>query len=334
MSNPPSRPLVGVIAKLFNVEQKEVPVVCSGLLMPIKIASIVKRTTLIKRMAVVAFAATTLTGLSHAAPLESNAPQPSKQLTMQSTGNTIFITGGGSGIGRELALRFNHLGNTVIVSGRRIAPLQETIAGRKNMHAIELDVDNPDEINAVAQRVVAEYPKINILINNAGIMRYEDLSRKSDLHDAQAQMTTNLLGPIRLTNALVDHLKARPNAAIVNVSSGLAFVPRADAAVYSATKAAIHSYTVSLREQLKDRVKVVELIPPALRTELTPGQSGREGYMPLDQFIDEVMEQFLQQPTPNEIVVERARVQRLAEREGRFDQVFDRINASAAQQRR
>jgi len=253
---------------------------------------------------------------------------------MQTTGNTILITGGGSGIGRELAWRFNDLGNTVIVTGRRLQPLQETIAGRKNMHAMELDVADPAAIGAFAQRVVAAYPDLNVLINNAGIMRYEDLSTPSDLRDAQAQITTNLLGPIRLNNALIDHIKRRPYPVVVNVSSGLAFVPRADAAIYSATKAAVHTYTVALRHQLDGQVKVIELVPPAIQTELTPGQSTREGYMPLNAFIDEVMTLFRQQPTPDEIVVERARLQRLAEREGRFDQVFERINSRAAEQRR
>lgn len=253
---------------------------------------------------------------------------------MQTTGNTILITGGGSGIGRELALRFNDLGNTVIVTGRRLQPLQETIADRQNMHALELDVDDPAAINEFARRVVAEHPNLNVLINNAGIMRYEDLGTASDLRDAEAQVTTNLLGPIRLNNALIEHLKSRLNPVVVNVSSGLAFVPRADAAVYSATKAAVHAYTMSLRHQLDGQVKVIELVAPALQTELTPGQSTREGYMPLDDFIDEVMTLFRQQPTPDEIVVERARLQRLAEREGRFDQVFDRINSRAAEQRR
>lgn len=255
------------------------------------------------------------------------------QPTMHASGNTILITGGGSGIGRELALRFNDLGNTVIVAGRRLQPLQEVISGRQNMYAAELDVTDPQAIDAFARQVVREHPQLNILVNNAGIMRFDNPGAAGDLADAQAQVATNLLGPIRLTNALIEHLKARPNPAVVNVSSGLGFVPRPDAAVYSATKAAVHSYSVSLREQLKGRVKVVELIPPAVQTELTPGQSVREGYMPLDLFIDEVMALFGQQPTPDEIVVERARVLRWAERDGRFRQVLDRLADAATQQR-
>lgn len=256
------------------------------------------------------------------------------QPLLRASGNTILITGGGSGIGRELALRLNASGNTVIVTGRRPQALQQTIAGRQNMYAMELDVDDPASIQAFAQRVVAEHPALNVLFNNAGIMRYEDLSTGGDLRDAEAQITTNLLGPIRLTNALIDHLKGQVDPAILNVSSGLAFVPRADAAVYSATKAAIHIYTMGLRQQLAGRVKVLELVAPAIQTALTPGQSSRDGYMPLAAFIDEVMDLLAEQPGPDEIVVERARVQRLAEREGRFEQVFERINAAAIQQHR
>jgi len=246
---------------------------------------------------------------------------------MKTTGNTILITGGGSGIGRELALRFNALGNTVIVAGRRKDALEETIAGRNRMHAIALDVEDPDAITAFARRVVADHPALNVLINNAGIMRREDLTRTRDLRDAEQTIVANLLGPIRLTNALIDHLAGRPNAAIVNVSSGLAFVPLSGTPTYSATKAAIHSYTVSLREQLKGKVEIIELAPPAVQTELTPGQSTREGYMPLGQFIDEVMALFRQEPTPREILVERVNFLRWAERDGRFDQAVEMLSA-------
>ncbi len=247
-------------------------------------------------------------------------------LTMQASGNTILITGGGSGIGRELARRFHDQGNTVIVAGRRLEPLQGTIDGRPRMHAMLLDLEQPDAVEDFARRLTAEHPGLNVLINNAGIMRVEDLSTRRALDDAEETIVTNLLGPIRLTNALVDHLVAQPGATIVNVSSGLAFVPRADAATYSASKAAIHSYTVSLRHQLRGRAKVIELAPPGVQTELNPGQSTRDGFMPLQAFIDEVMGQFAQQPVPDEILVERVNFQRLAEREGRFDAAMERIN--------
>lgn len=250
---------------------------------------------------------------------------------MKTTDNTILITGGGSGIGRELALRFNDLGNTVIVTGRRMQSLEETIADRKNMYALALDVNDPAAINVFAKQVGAEHPRLNVLINNAGVMRYEGLNTARGLSDAEAQITTNLLGPIRLTNALVDHLKRQANPVVINMSSGLAFVPRADAGTYSATKAAFHSYTLSLREQLKGEVKVIEIVPPGIQTELTPGQSNREGYMPLHDFIDEVMTIFMQQPMPDEIVVQRAAFLRWAEREGRFEQAFKTVNASTTQ---
>jgi uncharacterized oxidoreductase len=153
-----------------------------------------------------------------------------------------------------------------------------------------------------------------VLINNAGIMRMEPLEHSRNLGDAEATITTNLLGPIRLINALVEHLGAQPNAAIVNVSSGLAFVPLVITPTYSATKAAIHSYTISLREVLKGKIEVIELVPPAVQTELTPGQSSREGYLPLTDFIDEVITLFQQQPTPGEILVQRVGFLRMPKR--------------------
>lgn len=194
------------------------------------------------------------------------------------------------------------------------------------MHAMLLDVSDADDIAAFARRLVAAHPTVNVLVNNAGIMRSEDITAARDLGDAETTIATNLLGPIRLTDALVDHLAAQPNGAIVNVSSGLAFVPLTRAAAYSASKAAIHSYTLSLRHELQGRVKVVELVPPAVQTELTPGQSTREGYMPLDDFMGEVMGQFRQSPVPDEILVQRAHFQRLAEREDRFQATLERIN--------
>ncbi|MCD1586675.1 SDR family oxidoreductase [Halomonas sp. IOP_14] len=238
----------------------------------------------------------------------------------------MLITGGGSGIGRELALRFNALGNTVIVAGRRMETLEETIAGQQNMHAMVIDVEDSEDIAAFAKRVVAEHPNLNVLINNAGIMRREDLTSTHDLIDAEQTVVTNLLGPIRLTNALTDHLVSQPDATIVNVSSGLAFVPLSGTPTYNATKAAIHSYTISLREQLKGKVELIELAPPAVQTELTPGQSTREGYMPLDDFIDEVMTLFQQNPTPKEILVENVNFLRWAERDGHFDEVVEMLN--------
>jgi uncharacterized oxidoreductase len=252
---------------------------------------------------------------------------------MKQTGNTLLVTGGGSGIGEALAQRFHDQGNTVIVAGRRRDALERACAGRERLHAMELDVESADGVADFASRVLAEHPSLNVLVNNAGIMRFESLDRSRDLADAEATVTTNLLGPIRLTNALIDHLVTQPDAAIVNVTSGLAFVPLVATPTYNATKAAIHSYTIAMREALKGRVEVIELAPPAVQTGLTPGQESRAGYMPLDSFIDEVMTLFARQPTPQEILVERVGFQRFAEAEGRFDETLARLNEMATKAR-
>jgi len=252
---------------------------------------------------------------------------------MKPTGNTVLVTGGGSGIGAALAQRLHDAGNIVIVAGRRLEALQRACAGRVGMHAMALDIDSAAAIDAFAAGLVAAHPALNVVLNNAGIMRFEALDTRRDLADAEATITTNLLGPIRLTNALVDHLAAQPDAALVNVTSGLAFVPLLSTPTYNATKAAMHSYTIALREVLKGKVEVIELAPPAVQTGLTPGQESRPGYMPLAEFIDEVMALLSRQPTPPEILVERVRFLRDAEAEGRFDATVKQLNAFASQAR-
>lgn len=245
---------------------------------------------------------------------------------MEISGNTILITGGGSGIGRALAHRFNDLGNAVIVTGRHMAPLTETIGERKHMSAYLLDVEDPSAIKSFASSLLGDHPGLNVIINNAGVMRYEDMTSARDLGDAETMVMTNLLGPIRMIDAFVSHLAGQPGSAIVTLSSGLAFVPMIAAPTYNATKAAIHSYSLSLREQLRGKVEVIEMIPPAVQTDLTPGQATRDGYLPLETFVDQVMAKFRQQPTPEEIVVERARILRDAEREFRFQAVMKAVN--------
>jgi len=252
---------------------------------------------------------------------------------MKSSGNIILITGGGSGIGEALAHRFHDSGNTVIIAGRRQDALDAAAHGRANIHTMTIDVESAEGVADFAKRVVAVYPALNVLINNAGIMRFEVLDRSRDLADAEATITTNLLGPIRLTNALIDHLVGQPDAAIVNVTSGLAFVPLISTPTYNATKAAIHSYTIAMRAALAGKVEVIELAPPAVQTGLTPGQETREGYQPLDEFADEVMTLFAQQPTPPEILVQRVAFLRNAEREARFDATLQQLNHFARQAR-
>ena len=252
---------------------------------------------------------------------------------MKQTGNTILVTGGGSGIGQSLAQRLHDAGNTVIVAGRRKDALESAIAGRPNMHALTLDIESADGLADFSDRLLKAYPDLNVVINNAGIMRFEDLTKTHDLTDAEDTITTNLLGPIRLINALTDHLVKQQNAAIINVTSGLAFVPLTTTPTYNATKAAIHSYTIALREVLKGKVEVIELAPPAVQTGLTPGQETRPGYQPLDDFSDEVMALLSQQPTPPEILVERVRFLRFAEANGQFDDTLVKLNAFAAKAR-
>lgn len=248
---------------------------------------------------------------------------------MKTTGNTILITGGGSGIGRALAHRFHERGDFVLVAGRRRETLEETIDGRERMAAFTVDVNDARSISGFAETVVDRHPELNILINNAGIMRGEDLTEARDLGDAEATIETNLLAPIRLVNAFVSHLKRTPDSAIVNVTSGLAFVPLVATPTYSASKAAMHSYTIALREQLRGKIEIIELAPPAVQTELTPGQSTRVGYMPLDDYADEVMSLFAQTPTPEEILVERVKFLRNAEAEGRFAETVAALNSAA-----
>jgi uncharacterized oxidoreductase len=246
---------------------------------------------------------------------------------MQIRGNTILITGGGSGIGRALAKAFHAGGNQVIIAGRRKNLLDETVAANPGIKAAVLDVGNGDAIRSFAEQLKVGFPALNVVIHNAGIMKPESLPNGA-IADAEATVATNLLGPIRLTAALLPLLLKQPNAAIMTVSSGLAFVPMAMTPTYCATKAAIHSYTQSLRYQLRDTsVQVLELIPPFVQTELTgPRQAKDPNAMPLKDFIAETMNILKTSPDMTEICVERVKPLRHAEANGGYDAFFKKFN--------
>jgi uncharacterized oxidoreductase len=246
---------------------------------------------------------------------------------MKTTGNTVLITGGGSGIGRGLAEAFHALGNHVIIAGRRQQALDQTTAANPGMTSLALDVGDPASIRSFAAELGARYPSLNVLINNAGIMRFEMLrAQPADLAGAEAIVTTNLLGPIRLTAALLPLLENQPYSAIMNVTSGLAFVPMAPTPTYCATKAALHSYTESLRYQLREStIEVIELIPPYVATHLLNGAADPRA-MPLDKFIAEVMEILKTQPAVTEICVENVKRLRFAAGSGHYDSIFRGLN--------
>ena len=250
---------------------------------------------------------------------------------MQVTGNTILITGGGRGIGRGLAEAFHAEGNQVIIAGRGEKALEGTASANPGMKAVVVDITEGDAIVRFAKQVERDYPALNVVILNAGIMRTE-LVQSGRLADAEAIVATNLLGPIRLTAALLPMLLSKPRAEIMTVSSGLAFVPLAVTPTYCATKAAIHSYTQSLRYQLQHTsVDVLELIPPYVQTELLgPGQLTDPNALPLKDFISETMNILKHSAEVTEICVERVEPLRRAEASGNYDTFYKTFNDRAA----
>lgn len=247
---------------------------------------------------------------------------------MKTTGNTILITGGNSGIGRALAEAFHRLGNKVIISGRRQDTLDEMTAANPGMAALPVDMGDAAGIKAFAEQVLREHPGLNVVLHSAGIMKREDLSQAPDyLATAEETIATNLLGPIRLTAALLPHLVGQKDAALLTVSSGLAFVPLATTPTYSATKAAIHSYSMGIRHQLKDTpVQVIEIAPPYVRTGLMgERQANDQNAMPLEDFITEVMGILTNQPDVEEVIVERCRPLRHAAENGKVRDMFDML---------
>ena len=249
---------------------------------------------------------------------------------MNISGNTVFIPGSTSGIGLALALELQAAGNTVIVGGRRAELLERIAAEHPGLDTVQIDTTDAASIDSAAKEVLARHPDLNVLVTMAGIMRIEDWHEpESFLACAEAVVTTNVLGPIRLIAAFIRHLQAQPDATIVTVSSGLAFAPLAVTPSYNASKAAIHMLSESIRLQLADtNVKIVELEPPSVRTALLPGQQDSEFAMPLGEFVAEVVALLTAQPGATEIQVERVKFLRYGEARGDYDQVVNTLNAS------
>ena len=246
---------------------------------------------------------------------------------MQITGNTVFIPGATSGIGLALARRLHSAGNTVIVGGRRTELLESIAADEPGLHTVRIDTADPASIEAAAAQVIADHPELNVLITMAGVMRGEDWTAPDFVATAEEIITTNVLGPIRLIGAFIEHLRSRPDATIMTVSSGLAFTPLRVTPTYNASKAAIHMLSESIRLQLASTsVHVVELVPPAVRTSLMPGQETSDFAMPLDAYVDEVMELIEAQPDASEILVENVKFLRFAEARGDYVQTVATVN--------
>ncbi len=229
---------------------------------------------------------------------------------MKLTGNTIFITGGGSGIGRGLAEALHGLGNQVIISGRRKNVLGEVTKANPGMDFVELNVEDPKSIASVAETLIAKYPKLNVVINNAGMMKPDDAAGRLEDDVLVSTLTTNVMGPIRMTSALMEHLKKQESAVVAYTTSGLAFVPLAMTAVYSATKAAMHSYLQSQRFLLKGtNVRVLEIAPPYVQTELMGAEMAVDPRaMPLKDYIAETIQ--VLGTDADEVLVERVKMLR------------------------
>ncbi|GAB3228183.1 SDR family oxidoreductase [Glycomyces halotolerans] len=248
---------------------------------------------------------------------------------MKISGNTVLIVGGTSGIGLELALRFHKAGNQVIIAGRRRRLLDQITAEHAGIEAEPVDITDAESVQRLFTDVTAAHPELNVLVAMAGIMEGENVLDPESIETAERAIATNLLGPIRLVHTFAPHLTEREDAAILTVTSGLAYVPLAATPTYSATKAAVHSYTESLREQLRETsVQVIEIAPPLTRTSLMGERTDSDHAMPLDEFASETMHLLETRPDARQILVDRVKPLRYAEVEGNYDRIFAALAAS------
>lgn len=247
---------------------------------------------------------------------------------MDITRDTVFIPGATSGIGLALARRLQDRGSTVIIGGRR-QELLGRLAAEHGFGTVWIDTTDPERVRAASAEVIARWPEVNAVVLMAGIMVAEDWRTPAFLDTAERIVETNVLGPIRLIAAFIEHLRSRPAATIVTVSSGLASVPLRPTPTYNASKAFVHMLSESIRLQLEGTgVAVTEVVPPSVQTDLMPGQAENPLAMPLDEFADEVLSLLETQPEAHEILVERVKFLRFAEVRGEYDQVVEAINAT------
>jgi uncharacterized oxidoreductase len=243
---------------------------------------------------------------------------------MRLTGNTVLVTGGGSGIGRGLAVALHRAGNRVVIAGRRVEALRAVADEHPGITYLQLDQSDRQSIRRFVDEVQQGYADLNVVVNNAGMMALEDLAAP-DPDTASMVISTNLLGPIVVTSLLLPTLRAQHCAAIINVTSALAFVPMALAPTYSATKAGLHAYTESLRFQLQDSgIQVIEIAPPRVETEMDG--PGDDYTMSVDDFIAEALSVMATRPEAGEVVVRAARGLRDAERNGVYAEQFAAVN--------
>ncbi|MGW0800873.1 SDR family oxidoreductase [Streptomyces sp. NPDC002692] len=238
---------------------------------------------------------------------------------MKLTNRAVLIVGGTSGIGLELAHRFAQNGNTVVVGGRKPEP-------QDGLQSVQIDVTDPASVLRARDEVLAAHPGLDVVVTMSGVLLTEDLRDPAHITDAETMVATNLLGTIRVTDAFTPHLIGRGTGTIITVSSGIAFLPFPFMATYGATKAAVHSYTESLRAHLAGTgVEVAELVPPAVATpamaKLNPAA------VPVDDYLDEVMELLAVEPTTREIIAEAALPLRWAERDGTYAELLERRSA-------